>query len=333
MFLLLATQTRLLYNVGMPTKLSEEDFNRFVEEINRRDIFPRFKYVDYSNARKKYCWECKCGNVWYSMWDHVKNHRSGCPTCGTKKQAHAMRLSEDVFNARIYKINSRGIDCLFSYYDFVGTHTKYSFRCQKCGYVWKGSLDSIMSGKGCAKCARNIPPSELDFSSILEDLNKRDIKPQFSFYDYKGNKKNYCWLCLRCDHKWSATWDHVKNHRSGCPVCKHKNEKRIIDTIEGILMVHAKRQYKFSDCKDKKPLPFDAFFPDHNLLVEVQGPHHYEPTRWTYRLSEDDATKRFTSQQKRDCIKREFASKNGYKLVEVPYLANDNSISNMILGA
>lgn len=38
-------------------------------------------------------------------------------------------------------------------------------------------------------------------------------------------------------------------------------------------------EYKFKDCKDKRPLPFDFYLPEYNILIELDGEHHYHP-KW-----------------------------------------------------
>ena len=79
-----------------------------------------------------------------------------------------------------------------------------------------------------------------------------------------------------------------------------------------------KREYKISDCRDKKPLPFDiALFNNEGELIgfiELNGSLHYSTsgTGW-------DTPERLIYQQKHDYIKRKFCEDNKIPFLVVPY--------------
>lgn len=49
-------------------------------------------------------------------------------------------------------------------------------------------------------------------------------------------------------------------------------------------------------------------------MIEYQGLQHYEPIDYF------GGEKQFDRQQKHDQLKRDYARKNGYNLIEVPYI-------------
>lgn len=40
-------------------------------------------------------------------------------------------------------------------------------------------------------------------------------------------------------------------------------------------------QYKFLDCKDQRPLPFDFYLPEYNTCIEYDGGQHFFPVNFS----------------------------------------------------
>ena len=64
-------------------------------------------------------------------------------------------------------------------------------------------------------------------------------------------------------------------------------------------------------------LSYDFYLPQCNVLVECQGIQHYEPIEYF------GGEEQFAIQQEHDKRKREYAEKNGYKLLEIWYYDYD----------
>jgi very-short-patch-repair endonuclease len=100
---------------------------------------------------------------------------------------------------------------------------------------------------------------------------------------------------------------------SGCPRCSDsKGEKKIRKLLKSndIIFIH---QYKFNNCKNVRPLPFDFYLPDYNVCIEYNGKQHYEP------IKHFGGKKQLIYIQKNDKIKQEFCEKEGIKLITVKY--------------
>lgn len=69
-------------------------------------------------------------------------------------------------------------------------------------------------------------------------------------------------------------------------------------------------QKRFDDIKDKKPLPFDFFLPQFNLVIEYQGLQHFQEVNRNGRES-------LYAIQKRDELKRQGALKNGINYISI----------------
>ena len=80
--------------------------------------------------------------------------------------------------------------------------------------------------------------------------------------------------------------------------------------------INFKREYKFDDCRDKMPLPFDfAIFNDEEELVgliELNGQQHYTEGGWNTK-------EHLLYVQKHDKIKHRFCEKNKIPFLVIPY--------------
>ena len=126
------------------------------------------------------------------------------------------------------------------------------------------------------------------------------------------------WLC-RCEcGKEIETNSHLllSGHITSCG-CKKESlgEVRVAEVLDELEYNYCK-EYRFSDCRLEKPLPFDfAIFEDKKLiaLIEYQGDIHYHTTGgW-------NTQDRLEENQKRDKIKQEYCKKRNIPLLIIPY--------------
>ena len=112
--------------------------------------------------------------------------------------------------------------------------------------------------------------------------------------------------------------------------CKSHGERIITETLNS-LNVYYKREMSFETCRSLKnrPLRFDFYIPEYNILIEFQGQHHYEPVNKYYR-----AKKVHEKTILHDNIKMEFVKRSNYKLIQIPYwdIENIRGILYGILG-
>ncbi len=84
----------------------------------------------------------------------------------------------------------------------------------------------------------------------------------------------------------------------------------------------------FDSCRSPKNnlLRFDFFLPDHNILIEFQGQHHYKP------VNKYAKAKRVHNQTViHDNLKKEFVKNNNFKLISIHYKHIDNLEDYIIL--
>jgi len=79
------------------------------------------------------------------------------------------------------------------------------------------------------------------------------------------------------------------------------------------------KEKTFKDCLSPKnnQLRFDFYLPQHNVLIEFQGPHHYKPVNKGYKAKRVHKTTVL-----HDEIKREFCRKTRIRLIEINQVDN-----------
>lgn len=78
-----------------------------------------------------------------------------------------------------------------------------------------------------------------------------------------------------------------------------------------------KKEYRFNDCRDEKPLPFDFYITSFDCLVEIDGQQHFEPTKFDGDIN--TANKKFLLQKKHDNIKNNYCKNKNIPLLRLPY--------------
>lgn len=119
-----------------------------------------------------------------------------------------------------------------------------------------------------------------------------------------------------------------------CPDRLHSNGNNYINTWLRAHNIKFEAEYKFNDCCDKKPLPFDfVIFNDDGSIkccIEYQGTMHFKATGgWS-------TVEHINYVQKHDKIKEEYCKNNNLKLVCILYtdFKNlDTILTNLLLDA
>lgn len=278
-------------------------------------------------SKKKVWWVCPNGHEYEarvdSRIDCTGRKGYGCPYCGRKKKG---LLSETHPNL-VLEWHPRNI--LKPGEITSGSHEKVWW-LGKCGHEWQAFVHNrtCHQANGCPFCSHKFVDETncllKNFPEIAEEWHptKNVLSP--SEVSWKTYKK--VWWLGKCGHEWQALvrTRTRKVRPTGCPICQEsKGEVAVAKTLDK-LNINYKKQVRFTECRDKKPLPFDFHIIDQKILIEYQGLQHYEPVNFG-----GDYIQEFESIKKRDSIKLSWCVKNGYKLVLIPYWQKDN-IQNII---
>lgn len=294
----------------MSKKLTLNDFIQRAKKIHEDKY--GYDQVEYKGTKQKvkiYCNECK-EYFWQTPDHHLKG--SGCPICinGPKDLFHFIKKAKKIHGDK---------------YDYQNTIYKNSYIkikifCKKCKHFFEQRPNGHLNGKGCPYCAKNQKLTKEEF--IIRATAVHGNKYDYSQVEYLGMEKPVkikCKICEKIINQLPS--NHLKG--KGCPCCnKSKGENKIKEYLieHNITFEFQKR---FSDCRDKQPLPFDFYLPKYNLCIEYQGKQHYEPSFYIKRLhSIQKGTTLFEHQKKHDQIKKDYCKQNKINFLEIKYTEN-----------
>jgi hypothetical protein len=143
------------------------------------------------------------------------------------------------------------------------------------------------------------------------DYEKNKLGPE----NYtKGSKAKVWWKCKKCGNTWPARISNRTNG-NGCKKCASSKGEEAIHNYLKEKQIEYKAEKRFKECRNKRPLPFDFYIPQHNLLIEYQGIQHYEYIEGLVKTKQA-----FQQTQTNDQIKRDFCkSQKKLKLLAIPY--------------
>ncbi len=203
------------------------------------------------------------------------------------------------------------------------TNKKYIFNCFECKHEFDMDLAHVSLNEGwCSYCASKKLCSEKDcqicFNKSFEshpksqywsekniDENGLKLKPRDIF---KTSGKEYIFVC-ELKHEFKSIMANIKKGQ-WCPSCKNKTEQKLFDLVKKDYP-HLKNQLRVDWCKNEitnKYLPFDFVLEDEKIIIELDGPQHFEQvSNWS---SPEE-------QYERDSYKMKCANDHGYSMIRI----------------
>lgn len=300
---------------------------KFIMELKsvHGDLYD-YSRVVYSGSANKIEILCKIhGSFFLQANKHLRG--AGCQKC-SKREKHEkiFKKSLNKFISKATKVHGYAYD--YSNVNFNGSNGKIEIVCKLCGKHILTTPQNHILGRGCLDCLKN----KLKFEKFLKDFKLIDGCDDFDFSNsfYSGCKSNMRVFCKICnEYFYKSPYYLLKG--VGCPKCKDSIGERKIKNFLRINSIVFEQQFRFSECKDKRTLPFDfAVFEDKEktklkLLIEFDGIGHYEQISW----NGNKKLKTLEGCKKRDSIKNNYCKNNNLKLIRIPYW--DIHIINEIL--
>lgn len=271
----------------------------------------------------------------YELSLHMLNRSEASVACRRKKLGLLREKLKHSFNDVISEFSKTDYILLSTEEDFKDTATNsLKYICPK--HQDKGiqtiSLGHLKSGRGCYWCGRentdNSRRTGLSNEKILQDIELCKSK-NFEYIETKKiNDKIYIGFICN-DHKnigvqYMARGNMKRDNIIGCNYCFDKKkykfskgEKRIEKYLNDNNYEYIK-QYKFDDCKDKMPLPFDFYLPQSNIVIEYDGQHHYFPVNFN-GITDEEALENHKMTKKHDKQKNNYCLKHNIKIIRIPY--------------
>ena len=120
------------------------------------------------------------------------------------------KLTHEEYIKRVEQINNN-IEVVESY---INADTPILHKCKIDGYEWFSRPSSILSKKGCPKCAGNIKRTPKEYVDLVDNINS-NIEVMG---DYIANNIKILHRCKHCGYEWLITPNHILRG-VGCPVC------------------------------------------------------------------------------------------------------------------
>lgn len=270
---------------------------------------------NYNDTNKTYAkCVCECGKEKVICVDNLIKERTKSCGCLEKESRYNRMHHKNVKNERfgtLTAIETLGIN--------NNGHMIWKCLCD-CGNIVETKLGDLTRGhvKSCG-CNR--------YDSFSLDLSNKKIGYLTAIKPISGNKNSKRkWECL-CDcNKYTSvsTSDLVSGNTISCGCySKSKSEKIISEYLSDLGIIHIS-QYKFSGCKNIRPLPFDFYLPEYDILIEYQGEQHYKSVDYF------GGEEMFLRRSINDEIKKKFCATNKIKLICLPYTLSFEQIKEII---
>lgn len=238
--------------------------------------------------------------------NHLRSN-SGCDKCKTN-----IRLSNKSFILKAREIHGNKYD--YSKIVYQHKKSKLIIICPEHGEFEQVARNHIMDKCGCQLCANESISKSQSLNTdefILKSNLKHKHKYDYSNVEYINQLTKVKIICPKHGEFTQRPVEHLRG--CGCQKCKEsKGEKKIREyLIENKIKFIS--QYKFDNCRNKNPLPFDFYLPELNMCIEYNGAQHYKPIKY---WGGEETLKKIKF---RDKIKKKYCSNNDINLMIIRY--------------
>lgn len=306
-------RTKRFEAIGKYNPYFVENIENFIK-INGGDC--KLKTRCYIKSAEKLELECSCGEHYYISVCHLLGEKKFvCNKCAFEKsnKEKLIKGKDDT----IKKLKNLG-------YKLIEFKNKNNIVIEdEEGYLFNTTIFNAMNKKSnYIKSQRFNKFNEFTIQNMLNYLKLNDIN--IKMVDETPRlievRKDYIdWYCIDCGEIFKATWGQVAydnnskvTPRRRCEKCS-KRQSNLEYIVEQYLIekdIEYIKQYRFYDCRNKNPLPFDFYLPKYHTTIEVMGDqHYYESDMFTQSLEE---------RKRIDLIKKNYCIENNINYIEIP---------------
>lgn len=296
---------------GGTLKISSQDFANEVLRVNPNIILTE----PYSNFKTKI--QCRCtidGHVWSAFPQNLlRGH--GCPLCSANKTRTRLLKSHDDFVRELSQINPNVL--------VIGAYkkgdTKILCECKIDGFQWNSRPSDLLHGKGCPECKKEVIRGALvkPHSEFVNEM--KQLHPQIKIIGKYVN--SYTKILCECKidgNRWFVLPSNLIKGQ-GCPVCNESRGENAITNILKQWNVDFIPQFKFGDCKNTRPLPFDFYLPKYNMCIEYDGEQHFRAVNFG-GCSDAIAIDAHKKTILNDEIKNKYCREHNIELIRISYV-------------
>lgn len=308
------------YCSGMIKKYDKEYYKQQCKELGL-DL-PVEEYINTNTKIKHKC--NRCGKIYLQTPKfHLLGY--GCLYCS----GMIKKYNKDYY---IQQCKELGVDLPIEQY--VDNKTKIKHKCNKCGNIYLQTPKEHVGvqRQGCPICGLDKKVQNNNGLTGRKTIEKYSKECKQKGYDlpisgetYVNNKTYIKHRCKQCDKIYEQTPNaHLLG--IGCPYCSQSHGEKFIQNYLDNHSISYITQKKFNNLKDKRLLSYDFYLPKQKVLIEYQGIQHFEKGGGYM-----DRQGRLQKQQYHDKLKRDYATNNGYILLEPTYKLNSQEKVNNYL--
>lgn len=294
----------------MPSRKTNEEF---IVELSKAN--PNIQPIEeYKSALKKIRFRCLIDMHEWSATPNNLLMGHGCPLCSSRKSSERLLRTNEEFLGRLNSINPN----ICPIEKYVDSQTKIMCRCTIDGYEWRVRPNDLLRGKGCPECKKvklsndRMKPHDKFVQEVAE------ISPNITIVGiYCGSVNTVRCKCELDGFEWDAFPGNLLKGE-GCPRCSESRGERAVSRWLDANNIKYHAQFKFNDCRNSRPLPFDFFIPSHNLCIEFDGQQHFRPVKFG-GCSDESAKELFERTVRNDVIKSDYCFKNKLSLLRIRY--------------
>lgn len=254
---------------------------------------------------------------------HPATHLAGgiCLKCYQEQQRQE---GEVAFFKKAQEVHSDFYD--YSQAKYYNTATPITIICPIHGPFKQRPNNHIHQHAGCPECHRDTKRDTLE-TWVAKAQAIHENKYDYSQVCYTGSNNKVTVICPT--HGAFKTVPAMHLCGIGCPQCTASAGEQLVAYALRKNHYTYIPEYKFEDCKDIRPLPFDfVIFQNDNIIGEIEyhGKQHYEPVAFG-DMSAETALERFEYTQQHDKIKADFLKTQGIPQLIIPYTEHGHAVA------
>lgn len=287
--------------------------------------FGRWIVIDvvknYKNG-KTYC-KCRCTCEKQTEKFVYKNSllKGDSKSCGClQKELHQQKFRSDRVGVRFGNLVVKEM-----LYHYRGEKTYCVCQCD-CGNEHVCSLSNLITGH-TTSCGCNSSNKTWDgrrTNLVGKRFGMLVVKEML--YGYKQGQ-TYCKCYCDCGNESIVYMGNLLQGLTNSCGCEEHNSvgERLIKSILDENKISYIYNYRFENCRDKLPLPFDFYLPDYNICIEYDGIQHFKSIDFF------GGEEYLIKTQLHDHIKNQYCLDNGIELIRLPYTLSYYEVKNIIL--
>ena len=166
----------------------------------------------------------------------------------------------------------------------LGGHAKYWFGCPDCKHTFEQYISVIISGSFCNFCSGKVICKKDDCIKCYNNSFASHEKSKYWNYRKNADKPIDNFVCCKQKRWFICDKNPIHSFQiylysivagSWCPYCVNKSESKLYEKIQPFYPTIL-AQFKQEWCKKISYLPFDFVIPEYKIIIELDGPQHFQ---------------------------------------------------------